>query len=59
MTPTPEIDHRQHALPPGGEAAARAFYGASLGLLELPKALALRAWWRLVRNQQSAAASGR
>ena len=31
------IDHVQVAAPPGCEAAARAFYGALLGLEELPK----------------------
>jgi catechol 2,3-dioxygenase-like lactoylglutathione lyase family enzyme len=43
MTPTPEIDHVQLAMPSGGEAAARAFYGALLGLAEAPKPPALRA----------------
>jgi catechol 2,3-dioxygenase-like lactoylglutathione lyase family enzyme len=31
------IDHVQLAIPPGGEAAARAFYGAVLGLAEQAK----------------------
>ncbi len=31
------IDHVQLAIPAGGEAAARGFYGALLGLAELPK----------------------
>jgi catechol 2,3-dioxygenase-like lactoylglutathione lyase family enzyme len=31
------IDHVQIAAPPGCEVAARAFYGAMLGLEELPK----------------------
>jgi GNAT superfamily N-acetyltransferase len=31
------VDHVQVAAPPGGETAARAFYGELLGLLELPK----------------------
>jgi catechol 2,3-dioxygenase-like lactoylglutathione lyase family enzyme len=37
------IDHVQLAIPRGGEAAARAFYGGALGLEELPKPEALRA----------------
>jgi catechol 2,3-dioxygenase-like lactoylglutathione lyase family enzyme len=31
------FDHLQLAMPPGGEAAARAFYGALLGLAEIPR----------------------
>jgi catechol 2,3-dioxygenase-like lactoylglutathione lyase family enzyme len=31
------IDHVQLAMPPGGEAAARGFYGDVLGLPETPK----------------------
>jgi hypothetical protein len=31
------IDHVQLAMPPGGEGAARGFYGDLLGLGELPK----------------------
>jgi catechol 2,3-dioxygenase-like lactoylglutathione lyase family enzyme len=31
------LDHVQLAMPAGGEAAARSFYGDLLGLLELPK----------------------
>jgi catechol 2,3-dioxygenase-like lactoylglutathione lyase family enzyme len=31
------IDHVQVAMPVGGEARARAFFGALLGLVELPK----------------------
>lgn len=31
------LDHLQIAMPRGEEAAARAFYGGVLGLLELPK----------------------
>jgi catechol 2,3-dioxygenase-like lactoylglutathione lyase family enzyme len=37
------IDHVQVAAPAGCEEAARAFYGALLGLAELPKPEALRA----------------
>ena len=40
----PEIvgtDHIQVAIPRGGEAAARAFYGGLLGLAEVPKPVAL------------------
>ena len=44
------IDHVQIAAPPGCEAAARSFYGALLGLEELPKPEPLRArggvWFR-------------
>jgi catechol 2,3-dioxygenase-like lactoylglutathione lyase family enzyme len=35
------IDHVQLAMPAGGEAAARAFYGGLLGLPEIPKPAAL------------------
>ena len=31
------IDHVQLAIPPGGEAAARTFYGEVLGFSEVPK----------------------
>jgi catechol 2,3-dioxygenase-like lactoylglutathione lyase family enzyme len=31
------LDHVQLSMPPGGEDAARAFYGALLGLTEVPK----------------------
>ena len=31
------IDHVQLAIPPGGEAAARVFYGEVLGFTEVPK----------------------
>ena len=31
------LDHVQLAYPPGGEAAARRFYGDVLGLVEVPK----------------------
>ena len=37
------IDHVQLAFPPGGEAAARAFYGDVLGLTEVPKPAVMRA----------------
>jgi catechol 2,3-dioxygenase-like lactoylglutathione lyase family enzyme len=37
------LDHVQLAAPPGCEAAARAFYGALLGLPELPKPEPMRA----------------
>ncbi len=37
------IDHVQLPMPPGGEAAARAFYGGVLGLIELPKPEGMRA----------------
>jgi catechol 2,3-dioxygenase-like lactoylglutathione lyase family enzyme len=37
------IDHVQLAIPPGGEARARAFYGDVLGLHEVPKPEAMRA----------------
>src|SRR3569623_1360917 len=36
------IDHVQLAMPPGGEAAARRFYGEVLGLVEIPKPEAMR-----------------
>ncbi len=31
------LDHIQLAMPPGGEAKARQFYGQMLGLAEVPK----------------------
>jgi catechol 2,3-dioxygenase-like lactoylglutathione lyase family enzyme len=37
------IDHVQLAIPPGGEAAARTFYGEVLGLTEVPKPEVMRA----------------
>ena len=37
------IDHVQLAIPPGGEAAARRFYGDVLGFAEIPKPEAMRA----------------
>lgn len=37
MDPALAIDHVQIAIPAGGEAAARGFYGDLLGLTELPK----------------------
>jgi catechol 2,3-dioxygenase-like lactoylglutathione lyase family enzyme len=44
------IDHVQVAMPSGGEADARAFYGGILGMEELPKPEALHArggcWFR-------------
>ena len=36
------IDHVQLAIPPGGEAAARTFYGEVLGLTEIEKPEAMR-----------------
>lgn len=36
------IDHVQLAMPPGGEAEARRFYGEVLGLVEVPKPEAMR-----------------
>ncbi|HZP23859.1 MAG TPA: VOC family protein [Terriglobales bacterium] len=35
--PITRIDHIQLAMPPGGEQAARRFYGGILGLPEVPK----------------------
>ena len=37
------IDHVQLSIPPGGEAAARRFYGELLGCREVPKPEAMRA----------------
>lgn len=36
------LDHVQIAMPPGGEEAARRFYGGLLGLPEMPKPAALQ-----------------
>lgn len=41
--PLRAIDHVQLAMPPGGEDAARVFYGGLLGLPEVPKPTALAA----------------
>ena len=45
-----QLDHVQVAMPPGGEAEARAFYAGVLGLDEVPKPDALAArggcWFR-------------
>jgi GNAT superfamily N-acetyltransferase len=49
------LDHVQVAAPPGGEDAARAFYGGLLGLPELPKPerlLARGGVWFAVGDQQ-------
>lgn len=35
--PILSLDHVQLAMPPGGEAQARAFYATVLGLIEVPK----------------------
>ena len=44
------LDHVQIAMPPGGEEAARAFYGGVLGLDEVPKPAPMMAnggaWFR-------------
>jgi ribosomal protein S18 acetylase RimI-like enzyme len=49
------VDHVQVAAPPGGEAAARAFYGELLGLPELPKPERMRprggAWFAVGDEQ--------
>jgi ribosomal protein S18 acetylase RimI-like enzyme len=49
------VDHVQIAAPPGGEPAARAFYGDLLGLAELPKPERLRpcggAWFAVGDEQ--------
>jgi ribosomal protein S18 acetylase RimI-like enzyme len=49
------VDHVQIAAPPGGEEAARAFYGAVLGLDEIPKPERLRprggAWFAVGDEQ--------
>ena len=37
------IDHVQLPIPPGGEGAARTFYGGVLGLTEVPKPELMRA----------------
>jgi catechol 2,3-dioxygenase-like lactoylglutathione lyase family enzyme len=37
------IDHVQLAMPPGGEAAARRFYGEIMGFTEVPKPDGMRA----------------
>lgn len=49
------IDHVQTAIPVGGEAAARAYYGALLGLTEIPKPSAMAArggCWFAVGDRQ-------
>jgi ribosomal protein S18 acetylase RimI-like enzyme len=49
------IDHVQVAAPPGGEDAARAFYGGLLGLMEIPKPERLRSRggvWFAVGDEQ-------
>ena len=49
------LDHVQVAAPPGCEPQARRFYGELLGLIELPKPVALRArggvWFALGAGQ--------
>ena len=39
------IDHVQLGMPPGGEAAARAFYAGALGLEERTPPPGLSGWW--------------
>ena len=55
MSPQLAIDHVQIAMPAGGEAAARRFFGELLGLAELPKPLELAArggcWFALAGAQ--------
>ena len=49
------LDHVQIAMPPGREAAARAFYGTALGLREIPKPAPLAARggvWYAVGDQE-------
>lgn len=41
--PVIAIDHVQLAMPPGGEAAVRAFYDGLLGMAEVPKPMPLAA----------------
>lgn len=41
MSHVPEIHHVQVAMPPGGEAVARAFYGDMLGFEEVEKPASL------------------
>jgi catechol 2,3-dioxygenase-like lactoylglutathione lyase family enzyme len=43
MQPFSAFDHVQLAMPAGGESRARAFYGAILGMTELPKPAELAA----------------
>jgi len=43
MTEIHGIHHVMIAIPPGGEAQARTFYGEALGLSELPKPATLQA----------------
>ncbi|WP_156255208.1 VOC family protein [Sandarakinorhabdus oryzae] len=51
----PAIDHVQIAMPAGGEAAARHFFGELIGLPELPKPAELAArggcWFQLAGAQ--------
>jgi catechol 2,3-dioxygenase-like lactoylglutathione lyase family enzyme len=54
--PSLALDHVQLAAPPGGEAAARRFFGELLGLTELDKPATLRArggvWFALADGRQ-------
>jgi catechol 2,3-dioxygenase-like lactoylglutathione lyase family enzyme len=55
MTQMLAIDHVQVAMPAGGEAAARHFFGTLLGLAEIPKPAAMAArggCWFAVAGQQ-------
>mgnify|MGYP002784634321 CR=1 FL=1 len=55
MTILPAIDHVQIAMPAGGEAAARRYFGALIGLPELPKPAELAGrggcWFQLTGAQ--------
>jgi len=50
------LDHIQLAMPAGGEAEARHFWGALVGVSEIPKPTALAArggcWFQLARGQE-------
>lgn len=43
MATVKRLQHTSVPMPPGGEAQARAFYGAALGLREIPKPAGLAA----------------
>ena len=55
MSAATRIDHVQIAIPAGGEASARAFFGGVIGLVEIPKPAALAArggcWFEIGAQQ--------
>ena len=52
MASVKRLQHTSVPMPPGGEAAARKFYGEALGMREIPKPSTLVQHARLVRRER-------